>query len=55
MIYNNPKAYFRNDYSDAMTADEVIIAEQPRAIDTGLFDSFGKPIYRYPLKEPIGF
>ena len=53
MIYK-PKAYFRDDYSDAMTADEIIIENDYR-INTGILDEYGNTIYKIKNKEPFGF
>lgn len=55
MILINPlKSYFQDSYSEAITADEIIMNDNAN-IDTGIIDEYGNRIYRYITKEPVGF
>jgi hypothetical protein len=49
------RAYFRDDYTDSMTADEVIDAGPRGDLDTGLVNADGWPIYRTRETVKFGF
>jgi hypothetical protein len=48
-----PRAYYRDDYTDSITADEVIDHGQPGDVNTGLLNADGLPIYR--IRETVKF
>lgn len=50
-----PRAYFRDDSSAAITADEVIDSGGADYVDTGLLDSRGERIYRRRPTVQFGF
>ncbi len=54
MEYQISKNMFRDYYSDAMIADEIIIKEDT-VTDTGILDEYGNRILKVNTREPVGY
>jgi len=50
-----PRAYYLDLEMDSVTADEIILPEDNRGIETGLLDNYGRPLFRYRETVKFGF
>ena len=52
----NPRSIDTGDefWAEARETIDIIVAEE-EPVETGLVDQWGKPIRRYPKRNPVGF